>query len=253
MAAQKQRIDSKSEAELLLLVEGVNDCHAVHQLIELIYSAAPIFGVHECGGDEFVLDSMSSRLVDPRPRQRILGVVLDADIEGLSEDAVIDARLNQLKRRLGDYYELPDEFPDCGLILEPLANRPDASRLPRLGAWLMPDNRVFGMFEDLLSRSLSDTVLTYTDNVVSKAKTDRIAVYREAHKSKAIIRTYMAWQDPPDSQYIGLAIKNRFFGDLEAQCQSFVQWLETLFGAVALAVPPDPNAGNILPEVPQSL
>lgn len=60
MAPRRPRIDSKSEAEMLLLVEGVNDCHAVHQLIELVDQTEPTFGIHECGGDDFVLDSLSA-------------------------------------------------------------------------------------------------------------------------------------------------------------------------------------------------
>ena len=46
------KVDSKSESELLLLVEGVNDCHAVFQLMWLVYRADPVFGIHECGNDD---------------------------------------------------------------------------------------------------------------------------------------------------------------------------------------------------------
>lgn len=106
-------------------------------------------------------------------------------------------------------------------------------RLPKLGIWLMPDNRAYGMFEDLLSNALVDSVRSYTDSVVSKAKTDQIASYRDSHKSKAMIRTYMAWQDPPDIQYIGLAIKSHMFQNLETTCQTFIEWLRTLFGAIS--------------------
>jgi hypothetical protein len=86
---EHERVDSKSESELLLLVEGVNDCHAVFQLMWLIHGAAPVFGIHECGSDDKVLDSLSSRIVSTRQGQRILGLILDADIEGLSPDQVI--------------------------------------------------------------------------------------------------------------------------------------------------------------------
>jgi hypothetical protein len=85
----------------------------------------------------------------------------------------------------------------------------------------------------LLSNALLDSVRTYTDSVVSKAKTDQIASYRESHKSKAMIRTYMAWQDPPDIQYIGLAIKSRVFQNLETTCQTFIEWLRALFGVIS--------------------
>ena len=133
---------------------------------------------------------------------------------------------------MGEFYTLPKVFPEGGLILDPLAN-PGSDRLPRLGIWLMPNNRAYGMFEDLLIESLKDEVKVYTTAVVTKAKTDGIATFKEIHLSKAVIRTYMAWQDPPDIQYLGLAIKTKTFENIEAKCKQFIQWLEQLFGVPA--------------------
>ncbi|HWD00600.1 MAG TPA: DUF3226 domain-containing protein [Candidatus Sulfopaludibacter sp.] len=224
-------IDSKSERELLLLVEGLNDCHAVFQLMWLVYGGDPIFGIHECGNDNRVLDSLASRIVSTRPKQKVLGVILDSDVEGVSPEQVIQSRLDQLKARVGTYYTLPATFPHGGLILNPLASRPDADRLPKLGVWLMPNNKAYGMFEDLLMASLADQASAYTAAVVMRAKTDGVARYKDVHLSKAVIRTYMAWQDPPDVQYLGLAIKLGAFERIEAECRPFVEWLERLFGS----------------------
>jgi hypothetical protein len=227
------KVDSKSESERLLLVEGVNDCHAIFQLMWLVYHADPVFGIHECGNDNGVLDSLASRIVSPSRTQRVLGLILDADIEGLHPDQVIQARLDQLAARVGTYYPLPAAFPEEGLILEPLASRPEADRLPRLGVWLMPDNKAYGMFEDLLMGSLSEHVAAYTSTVVKRSKADGIARFKDTHLSKAVIRTYLAWQDPPDIQYLGLAIKRRAFENIEAECRQFIQWLDQLFGSPA--------------------
>ncbi|MBZ5728090.1 MAG: hypothetical protein LAP87_24270 [Acidobacteriia bacterium] len=228
------KVDSKSESELLLLVEGVNDCHAVFQLMWLVYSADPVFGIHECGNDEKVLNSLASRIVSTRPSQKVLGLILDADIEGSRPDQVIQSRLEQLKARVGAYYPLPTVFPERGLILDPLASRLDADRLPRLGVWLMPNNKAYGMFEGLLMGSLSDQVAAYTTAVVKRSKADGIAKFRDVHLSKAVIRTYLAWQDPPDIQYLGLAIKRKAFENIETECKHFLQWLEQLFGSPAV-------------------
>jgi hypothetical protein len=95
----------------------------------------------------------------------------------------------------------------------------------------MPNNKAYGMFEDLLMGCLSDEVSAYTAAVVKKSKTDGVARFRDVHLSKAVIRTYMAWQDPPDVQYLGLAIKRGAFERIEAECKQFVEWLEQLFGA----------------------
>jgi hypothetical protein len=231
--AEHGKVDSKSESELLLLVEGLNDCHSVFQLMWLVYRADPVFGIHECGNDDKVLDSLASRIVSTRPRQRVLGLILDADIEGLRPDQVIQSRLDQLAARVGTYYPLPTVFPEGGLILDPLASRPEADRLPKLGVWLMPNNKAYGMFEDLLMGSLSDRVAAYTTTVVKQSKADGVAKFKDVHLSKAVIRTYLAWQDPPDIQYLGLAIKRGAFENIEAECKQFVQWLEQLFGLPA--------------------
>ncbi len=231
--SEQGKINSKSEHELLLLVEGVNDCHAVFQLMWLVYNADPVFGIHECGGDDRVLDNLSSRLVSSHPKQKTLGLILDSDTEGLSADRVIQSRLDQLRARVEEYYPLPDVFPETGLILDPLASRQDTDRLPKLGVWLMPNNKAYGMFEDLLIEALLDKVRNYTTAVVNQAKADEIATFKDIHLSKAIIRTYMAWQDPPDIQYLGLAIKKKTFENIEAKCKQFIQWLEQLFGIPA--------------------
>ena len=224
------RIDSKSESESLLLVEGVNDCHAIHQIMWLVHKQEPLFGIHECGNDDGALDSLSARLVTTEPRQKILGLVLDSDIAGLTEAEVIQARLNQLVSRINPFYKLPSVFPEAGMILMPRQERADAARLPKLGVWLMPNNKAYGMLEDLLSASLRENEFKYTETVVRKAKIDQIATYRDTHLAKAIIRSFMAWQDPPDIQYIGQAIRNGTFTNLVSECDVFVHWLEGLFG-----------------------
>lgn len=230
---QQEKCDCKSEDERLLLVEGVNDCHAVFQLMWLVTKTAPVFGIHECGNDEKALENLAARLVSSVSKQKALGLILDSDIEGVNAGQVIQSRLDQLRPRVGEFYPLPDVFPEGGLILDPLATRQGSDRLPRLGVWLMPNNRAHGMFEDLLIEALLDEVKVYTTAVVNKAKADRIATFKDIHLSKAVIRTYMAWQDPPDIQYLGIAIKKKTFENIEAKCKQFIQWLEHLFGAPA--------------------
>ncbi len=230
---QQEKCNCKSEDERLLLVEGVNDCHAVFQLMRLVYNAGPVFGLYECGNDDKALDNLSSRLVSSSPKQKILGLILDSDTEGVSAGQVIQSRLDQLRARVGEFYLLPDAFPEGGLILNPLASRPDTDRLPKLGVWLMPNNKAWGMFEDLLIEALIDGVKTYTTTVVTQARADKVATFKDIHLSKAVIRTYMAWQDPPDIQYLGVAIQKRTFENIEAKCSQFIQWLEQLFGKPA--------------------
>jgi hypothetical protein len=219
----------KSDEESLLLVEGRNDCNAIFQLVRLTSNAMPAFGIFDCENDEGVLQQLGARLVQPNPRQRVLGMVLDADIDGSTAENAISRRWAQLRDRIGTNYDLPDAFPETGLIVEPRPDRQALGTLPRIGAWLMPNNKALGMFEDLLLESLGEHEKNYTAKVVRQAKTDQVAAFHESHLSKSVIRTYMAWQEPPDIQYLGLAIRAGQFPNIEAACAHFLDWLGRLF------------------------
>ena len=223
-------IDCKSEHERLLLVEGVNDCHSVFHLFWMFQRADPNFGFHECGNDNGVLDSLAARLVSSRHKQKILGLILDSDMEGPPPNEVIASRLDQLVSRAGQYYPLPASFPSDGLIVDPLSGRPEAARLPKLGVWLMPNNQSHGMFEDLLAQSMSLEAEEYTRRIVLRAREDKIASFKDTHLSKSIVRTYLAWQDPPDIPYLGLAIRKGAFERIMSECRPFMEWLQALFG-----------------------
>ena len=219
-----------SDAESLLLVEGRNDCNAIFQLVRLRDGADPAFGIFDCGSDDGVLDELGSRLVRRNPRQKVLGLVLDADIEGSTHVDAVQRRWAQLTDRLSNDYVLPANFPDTGLIVDPLPERRLEGTPPRIGVWLMPNCRAFGMFEDLLMDSLNANHKDYTSRVVNQAKTDEIATFHDSHLSKAVIRTYMAWQEPPDVQYLGLAIQKGHFQNIKGACEQFLDWLHQLFG-----------------------
>jgi hypothetical protein len=218
----------------LLLVEGRNDKNAIYQLVRLRYGAEPVFEISECGSDDGVLKSLSGRLADPNPQQKVLGLILDTDIEGSTNEDAVRRRWVQVRGKIGNGYSLPDDFPEAGLVIDPLPGRKAKGTLPRIGVWLMPNNRAFGMFEDLLMESLGAREKDYTSKVVKQAKTDGIATFHESHLSKAVIRTYMAWQEPPDVQYLGLAIREGHFQNIEAACANFLDWLGRLFVPLTL-------------------
>jgi hypothetical protein len=220
---------SAPDSDSLLLVEGRNDSNAVLQLVRLKFDADPAFGISECGGADGALKKFSGRLANPSPQPRILGLILDTDIEGSTAKDAVERRWTQIKSKIGASYNLPKDFPEEGLITDPLPGRKAKEALPRIGVWLMPDNKAFGMLEDLLMEALGDREKDYTLTVVKQAKTDKVASYHDSHLSKAIIRTYIAWQEPPDVQYIGLAIKEGHFQNIEAACAQFLDWLGRLF------------------------
>ncbi len=161
--------------------------------------------------------------------QTILGAVLDAD-QCSKEDAGdggIQSRIRVLQGRLGKSYAIPDKFPDEGLILPP-TQEVDQDRLPVLGVWLMPDNVRDGIFEDLLRAAMAPESEKYISGVVDQATKDGMTGFRDVERPKAIVKTHIAWQDP-NKKNLGEAI-NAHFDNLIPACQSFLGWLERLFG-----------------------
>jgi hypothetical protein len=126
-------------------------------------------------------------------------------------------------------YDIPDKFPPEGLILHPKASRAVRQRLPVIGIWLMPDNVNPGIFEDLLCAAMAPESKDYVSKVVDNAKIDRMASFREVERSKAIVKTHIAWQDPK-TKNLGEAISGKHFDNLAPACKPFLNWLNLLFG-----------------------
>uniref|UniRef100_E6PX02 Uncharacterized protein n=1 Tax=mine drainage metagenome TaxID=410659 RepID=E6PX02_9ZZZZ len=99
--------------------------------------------------------------------------------------------------------------------------------MPKIGVWLMPDNQRDGILEDLLCEAMSSTSHQYISAVVDKAKTDEFAAFRQVERSKAIVKTHIAWQDP-NKKNLGEALNH--FENLDAVFQNFREWLQALFG-----------------------
>jgi hypothetical protein len=228
MATQHSLLSARA-SEFQLLVEGPSDLHAVVQIVRLVHEAEPSFVAFDCKNDDGVLDQLSLRLVQPEAAQKIVGLILDADIDGSTEKDAVQRRCAQLKNRIGADYDVPENFPEEGLIIDPRPGRRAVGTLPRIGVWLMPNNRAFGMFEDLLLDSLGDHEKNYTTTVVNRAKTDEVATFHPSHLSKAIVRTYMAWQEPPDLPHLSFAIRKGHFQNIDVACAQFLDWLGRLF------------------------
>jgi hypothetical protein len=128
---------------------------------------------------------------------------------------------------LEKYYSIPDVFPAEGLILS-AKEESERSRLPVLGIWLMPDNVRDGIFEDLLRASITPASEKYISGVVDQATKDKMTNFRPVERSKAIVKTHIAWQDP-NKKNLGEAISSHF-DNIDPACRPFLNWLESLFG-----------------------
>jgi hypothetical protein len=92
----------------------------------------------------------------------------------------------------------------------------------------MPDNVRDGIIEDLLGASMAPTSKEYISGVIDKTKEDGMTGFRAVERSKAIVKTHIAWQDPNKTK-LGEAI-NCHFDKLNSACRPFLNWLERLFG-----------------------
>ncbi len=151
-----------------------------------------------------------------------LGVVFDAD--GMNGRA--DNRWERMKRIcVGMGITLPDQPAPEGFAVV----------LPggvRFGAWMMPDNQPPGMLETFLLRLLSAEETAGPLFQHARASVDRArelgAPYREVHRDKALVHTWLSWQDPPGAQ-LHEAIKFRILDARSPNADGFVNWFRRLF------------------------
>ena len=146
-----------------------------------------------------------------------LGVVVDANGDA-------STRWDDLRERCNsEFSDLPDQIPAEGLeVLH--------SGGPRFGIWIMPDNRLTGMLEDWLVRLIpeaSGPLFELDRNCVSDSKRQG-APFREAHRTKAEIHTWLAWQDEPGLRLYD-AVMHRVLDPERSESRPFVSWFRSLF------------------------
>lgn len=205
----------------VLLVEGKDEQRLLPELLELggidWPDRSPPVWIEEKDGVEKVLEEGSIEAEWRASGLESLGIVIDANGDPESRWARVRSVLASL---------LPG-FP--------LANQPggvihDAGDGRRVGVWLMPDNVRAGMLETLL------LAIRGGDSVVSKHARDACdaakrlgAPFREPHRDKAELHTWLAWQDPPGQQ-MHLAMRMKMLPIEGSVAEPFVRWVKTLHG-----------------------
>jgi len=220
--ARSAQVRGNLDADRVLFVEGVNDCHVSLHIYTVLAGREPDFRIEECGNDDGVLAKLNALSAASVAPFKTVAAVLDADPkEGRMG---IEVRLAQLRGKLEKNYTIPPEIPAEGLRLEPK----QGSKGPPIDVWFMPNNSADGMLEDLLLAALDEDRAKYVSEVVAKAKDDGVADFGPTQTSKAIVHTYVAWRDP-DIPGLGLHIKAGAFPQLEQGCGKFQDWLERVF------------------------
>jgi len=206
--------DFKEVGNCILLTEGKNDCHVIASLCKQ-YQLPKNFGLYDCGSDEKALKRLRS-LISGSEVMEVIGIVLDADNPNLR------AKWDALRDRLAkENYELPDNPDINGTIIT-------AEGKPKIGIWLMPDNNANGMLEDFCRALVDESKMTFADECVDKAKQQGIATFIDNHRSKAVIHTFLAWQNEPGMP-LGQAITARALDGSHPTAQQFVGFLKKLF------------------------
>ena len=151
---------------------------------------------------------------------KALGIIFDAD--GLHSDK--DYRWTSMVGRCNDMgITLPDIPPVGGIKLI----------LPsgvRFGIWMMPDNIRRGMLETFLIELVpnqDDPVFKHAVFAMKRAR-ELGAPFREVHQDKALIHTWLSWQDAPGPQ-LHEAIKFKVLNSQSGKANAFVEWFRELF------------------------
>jgi hypothetical protein len=122
------------------------------------------------------------------------------------------------------YSEISEKPVENGLILE------SEDFLPKLGIWVMPNNKLLGKIEDfirLLVAKEKENLWQIVEKSVNEIPNEH-KLFAEKDISKAQIHTFLAWQEEP-GRPMGESITRRYFQPDAPDAQNFVNWLKRLF------------------------
>ena len=165
-----------------------------------------------------------------------LGVLFDSDgLHGEQKD-----RWSAMRKRCFEVgFELPEVPLAGGFIIH--------QKALRFGVWMMPDNVDAGMLETFLLRLIlnsSDPLFQHASGSVEKAS-ELGAPYRLPHKHKALIHTWLSWQDAPGAQ-LHEAVKFKLLDSRAPSAKSFVRWFRELFNCEGI-FPPRSQRAELAP------
>jgi hypothetical protein len=93
----------------------------------------------------------------------------------------------------------------------------------------MPNNQDSGMLEDFCAELAQPESLAFARECVEQAQARQVTTFKEVHRSKAVIHTYLAWHDEPGYP-LGKAITSQALRPHTDVAVKFTNWLIRLFG-----------------------
>ena len=217
-----------------LIVEGSND---IHVITHLLMAKSLVINGYESAfryKDEFVtiggnkqkaLKSLNATLKSEDAKDR-LGIVIDADSE--TAEAAIDTwhSVANILRQNG-YKNVPTRPNPNGTIVT-------QDDKPQVGVWIMPDNQREGYLEHFFEQLIDsqDEFLTEAATLTEGFVTNQRNRFKTIHLQKAKLKTWLAWQDDPESP-MGLALRDypRLGYILldSPLSNAFIEWLKLTF------------------------
>lgn len=199
----------------LLLVEGRDDEHVVKALCGR--HGLPKLEIVQHEGYTNLLEALPLRILESDVAS--LGVIIDADSDPTSRWQSVRDRLEK-----AGFTDLPKEPALNGGIFS--CN--DNPILPRVGVWLMPDNQTQGILETFLRHMVpdGDQLFKHAEHSVGTIP-DGFRLFREVDQPKALMHTWLAWQDEP-GRPLGQSITRRVLSADTPLALSLVDWLRAL-------------------------
>lgn len=202
----------------VLLTEGVDDKHVVINLC-VRHGIPESFEIKQFGGISSLLENLPVEVKGSDVE--VVGILIDANAD-------IQARWNSLLDRLKaiGYPSVPESPVKGGFVAEP----PPDTLLPRVGAWIMPDNSTGGAIENFLHFLVKEEnrlLLEHAQKSIDKIP-DEHRLFGEKDDTKALLYTWLAWQKEPGKRF-GMAITARYLDAHVPEAVAFVDWLRRLF------------------------
>ncbi len=195
----------------LLVVEGNDDEHvALH--VAKSTGLHGTFDVVVKNGVDKVIESITIEI--KVPERSAIGFVLDANDEP-------HRRWASIRDKFGG---IPLALPDA-----PISGGTIVGRTPRVGVWLMPDNKSSGELEDFVAQMIPDgepvwpLAQQYIEGI---PKADRQFTRKKTRRAE--VYAWLATRKNPGP--MGAAIGKHDLKTDGTVCREFSQWLRRLFG-----------------------
>jgi hypothetical protein len=210
---------SEEKYKFKLLVEGNNDQHVVWALCES-NGLDNNFDIIDCQSVENVFKQLNFRLQLSDNNSRI-GIVVDADVNMNARWDKFIGVLRSTEKYDVDHFVLTEN----GLVAE---SKDDS--YPKVGIWIMPNNNLNGMLEDFVATLAppDDVLMAKADETLTSLEIEDIQKYKDVHRAKAKIHTFLAWQNEPGKP-MGQAITAKILDANSGTANNFVSWLKKLF------------------------